>query len=767
MYALILGFCVFTTLVAYLYAAGSQVSTISKRMQLGLLLLFAIQLILGIVVLLGWLGVIDEHIFLPPIDTTLALLSIVLIIWLWAFPEVHTRADWITVLVEVFVSVIGLGSLFLWVSQGAGGPYNAAIFASLAYSLGTILLAAGIILLAIRRPSYWSFGILMLVILLAGYLGQLVVGDREADYGYYVHLGQVLGYIILLALPQRLVDIRQTNEVKEQVKAIETPEEPISPALINSLANLMTETSPQEYYHELTRLVSYSMDADYCLIMLPPKSGDQIVVPVGYDRSQDTLIEGLAADGKLIPGIAEAVRNGKSLLITGSDEPELKALAEAFALTKPVQLMDVPFYPKGTSAVLGLALIATSTSRQWNEHDAERLSELAREFLALAGQYSKGGGSQANQDEMLRKVQQADAHADQVRLEYAQLKAKYDALNVGGGVAAPMAVELAVLVENQKTLQDTIAELERRNRELEKNLTMGRPSVEEVEQLRQELRSALTDLARIPSTLSKSDQQMLEMQLSAVKRLDDMQQVELIHSIAQEFRQPLSSIIGYTDLLLGESVGLLGAVQRKFVERVKASSERLNILLNEMVQVMTIDGGTVDQTLVGVDLKAVVNEAVSEVAAQISEKNINLRVELPDDDSTVMVSKDALLQILENLIENACLVTPTDGQIRLLARVEPQENLRSFIHISVTDQGGGIEKADISRVFMRRYKMENPHIQGIGDIGVGLSIVKSLVELNKGRVWVESAPGAGSTFSVLLPLADNQDGGGNPSAAPG
>jgi signal transduction histidine kinase len=89
------------------------------------------------------------------------------------------------------------------------------------------------------------------------------------------------------------------------------------------------------------------------------------------------------------------------------------------------------------------------------------------------------------------------------------------------------------------------------------------------------------------------------------------------------------------------------------------------------------------------------------------------------------------------------------------------------MHISVMDQGGGIDKSDISRVFMRRYKMENPHIRGIGDVGVGLSIVKSLVELNKGRVWVESSAGTGSTFSVLLPLAENQPGPQNPSAFPG
>jgi len=182
---------------------------------------------------------------------------------------------------------------------------------------------------------------------------------------------------------------------------------------------------------------------------------------------------------------------------------------------------------------------------------------------------------------------------------------------------------------------------------------------------------------------------------------------------------------------------------------------------------MSIDGGEVDQTMVSVDLKPVIDEAAKNLAAQISEKNISLRVELPDNPPPILVNKDALLQIMENLIENAYLITPSDGQIRLLARIEQRENLQSYMHISVSDQGGGIEKADFSRVFLRRYKMENPHIQGIGDMGVGLSIVKSLVELNKGRIWVDSKEGVGSTYSVLLPLAEEKPKLENPQASAG
>jgi signal transduction histidine kinase len=377
-------------------------------------------------------------------------------------------------------------------------------------------------------------------------------------------------------------------------------------------------------------------------------------------------------------------------------------------------------------------------------------------LVSNIGQGSKGISQSADQAEVMKNLQSAQAYADQVSLEYAQLKAKYDNITAHATASTKQAESVAALVESQKNLQDTVARLEARNRELESLLARGRPSMEEVEQLRQELRSALTDLARIPSALSKSDQKMLELQLSTVKRLDEMQPSEVVISIAQEFRQPLSSIVGYTDLLLGESVGLLGAMQRQFLERVKASTERLGMLMNELIQVVSIDEGKLDQTQVSVDLEPVVDEAVNNLIAQISEKNITMHVDLPEKVPAIRANKDALLQILANLLQNACLVTPADGEIRLFARVEQKDNELKYLLVSVTDQGGGIEKTDLPRVFSRRYKVENPLIQGIGDTGVGLSIVKSLVELHKGRVWVDTQVGVGSTFSIILPLAEAQ-----------
>jgi two-component system sensor histidine kinase VicK len=119
----------------------------------------------------------------------------------------------------------------------------------------------------------------------------------------------------------------------------------------------------------------------------------------------------------------------------------------------------------------------------------------------------------------------------------------------------------------------------------------------------------------------------------------------------------------------------------------------------------------------------------------------------------IHADRDALQQVLINLLMNACAVTPNDGEIFLRANIHDSEKDQHFALVQVTDQGGGIPEGDLQRVFSRLYRADYPSITGIGDTGVGLSIVKTLVEAHGGRIWVDTEDGVGSTFSLLLPIA--------------
>jgi len=233
------------------------------------------------------------------------------------------------------------------------------------------------------------------------------------------------------------------------------------------------------------------------------------------------------------------------------------------------------------------------------------------------------------------------------------------------------------------------------------------------------------------------------------------EQAEVVTSISQELRQPMSSIVGYTDLLLGESVGILGALQRKFVERIKASTERIDNLINDLIQVTTLESELNTLKPEPVDLNLIIDNAMSYTSSQVREKNISMHLDLPKNIASIHADREALQQILIHLLQNAGAASPNEGTVRLRVQTKNEEG-GEYVLLQVTDTGGGISPEDLPRVFTRLYRADNVLIQGVGDTGVGLSIAKTLTEAQKGRIWVESEAGKGSTFSVLLPIAMNK-----------
>ena len=130
-----------------------------------------------------------------------------------------------------------------------------------------------------------------------------------------------------------------------------------------------------------------------------------------------------------------------------------------------------------------------------------------------------------------------------------------------------------------------------------------------------------------------------------------------------------------------------------------------------------------------------------------------MHLDLPKKIDAIFADREALQQILIHLLQNAGAVSPVEGTITLKVRTQSEDE-QEYILLQVTDTGGGIASEDIPRVFTRLYRADNVLIQGLGDTGVGLSIAKSLTEAQNGSIWVESEAGVGSTFSVLLPVAN-------------
>ncbi|MCB9436075.1 MAG: hypothetical protein H6673_03670 [Anaerolineales bacterium] len=227
--------------------------------------------------------------------------------------------------------------------------------------------------------------------------------------------------------------------------------------------------------------------------------------------------------------------------------------------------------------------------------------------------------------------------------------------------------------------------------------------------------------------------------------------MEVIISLAQELRTPLSVILGLTETVLNESVGILGALQRTLLTRVKANVDRLGYLVEELVQVVALDTGDLKLHPQNVNLVDIIDDAIMSSRYKFSEKGIVIDLDIQQDTLYVEADVEALRQVINHLIQNAYLVSPTDGIVRVGAYMTD-----SVIRVEVEDRGGGIDPQDQKRVFSRLYRADNPLISGLGDTGVGMSITKALIEAHQGKIWLNSQQGVGNTFKLELPTRQRQ-----------
>jgi PAS domain S-box-containing protein len=241
---------------------------------------------------------------------------------------------------------------------------------------------------------------------------------------------------------------------------------------------------------------------------------------------------------------------------------------------------------------------------------------------------------------------------------------------------------------------------------------------------------------------------------------------EFLASLAQDLRTPMTSILGYTELLMNESVGKLGGIQRKFLQRVQANVERMRGMLNDLIGVTAIDSGKLAIEIEPVDMVSVIETALRKAQFRLEEKELTTHLEM-DELPLIMADPECVQQIVDNLLTNACKSSRPSSTIAIQANVATDDLGNSHLHVSVADTGGGIAPQDQARVFDRFYRAENALIAGLGETGVGLAIVKSLVEAHHGQVWHESEANVGTTFHFMLPLTFDQeaDGHGPPTEA--
>ncbi len=237
------------------------------------------------------------------------------------------------------------------------------------------------------------------------------------------------------------------------------------------------------------------------------------------------------------------------------------------------------------------------------------------------------------------------------------------------------------------------------------------------------------------------------------KREMEKTKAQFFSMVSHELRTPLQTISGYLDLTLAGMAGDLSDEQSDFLRRARASSEHLTSLVDDLLLISRRDAGqfTLHRSLT--DLAALIHEVVDELELVAEDAGVHLHAEVPASLPHAYIDGQRITQVLRNLITNAVKFTPEGGEVTVAAAVAGDQ-----IVLRVRDTGIGISPEHLDHIFERFYQVSGAASSGrYQGQGLGLAIVRIIVESHGGSVQVESDPGQGSTFTVSLPSTRPED----------
>jgi two-component system, sensor histidine kinase and response regulator len=237
-----------------------------------------------------------------------------------------------------------------------------------------------------------------------------------------------------------------------------------------------------------------------------------------------------------------------------------------------------------------------------------------------------------------------------------------------------------------------------------------------------------------------------------LKELDRMKS-DFVSHVSHELRTPLTAIKGAVDLVLDEVVGPLTEKQIHYLTRVRANTQHLAGLINDLLDLAKIESGRIEVKSSRVSLGGLVHEVVDGLRPMAAEKVIALEANIREPPILVWADRHKINQVLMNLIGNAIKFTPVQGRVTISASRNGHEN----VQVSVSDTGPGVPPEEKEKIFAKFYQIPEVNEDNPKGTGLGLAISKALVELHGGKIWVESEPGCGSTFSFTLPVSRPQD----------
>jgi signal transduction histidine kinase/FixJ family two-component response regulator len=223
---------------------------------------------------------------------------------------------------------------------------------------------------------------------------------------------------------------------------------------------------------------------------------------------------------------------------------------------------------------------------------------------------------------------------------------------------------------------------------------------------------------------------------------------DFVAVVSHELRTPLAVVLGNLELLADERFWRLAPQQAQFLKSAMTNSNRLLYLINDILDFSKLENSQLPMTLSPNDLGGVIRQATENLARLFEERELNVRLDIPEALPVAEMDEQRIAQVLTNLVSNAIKFSPAGAPVEIT--VSRQEGCA---RVAVRDFGEGIRREDMPRLFQKFSQLDAASTRRAGGTGLGLAICKGIVEAHGGRIWAESEPGEGSTFIFTLPVA--------------
>jgi signal transduction histidine kinase len=248
---------------------------------------------------------------------------------------------------------------------------------------------------------------------------------------------------------------------------------------------------------------------------------------------------------------------------------------------------------------------------------------------------------------------------------------------------------------------------------------------------------------------------LYEREQHLVARLQELDtaKTDFMSTVSHELRTPLTSIAGYLEMLRDADAGEVNPAQERMLDVIARNTARLRALIEDLLILSKIEGGTFRTARRGIDLAVLLGSAVTAIAPTAAKASVRLHTDVRGP-LPLHADPDQLDRVLTNLLSNAVKFTPAEGTVTIVGRLEDGN-----VVVTVADTGMGIPQAEQQGLFARFFRASNAVHQAIPGTGLGLAIVRTIIDNHRGAIEVQSTEGAGTSVTVRLPTGDGRPAG--------